>query len=111
MCREKSGLTLWDPCPLLISHRYTHRLVGPPNTGMPPLPFLSSLACLPRLATATPCVCLLLPPGLLVSSSPWMGPHFLERKAEIDTDHGPALVPHGGKKSGTHLSPVITASL
>lgn len=78
---------------------------------MLPLPFLSSLVCLPRQATATPCVRLLLLPGLLVSSSPQMDLPFLERKAEIDTDHGPALVPCGGKESGTCLPPVITARL
>lgn len=94
---------------MLNSHRHT--LVGPLRTGMLPLPFLSSLVYVPRQATATPCVCLLLLPGLLVSSSPRMDSPFLERKVETDTNHGPALVPHGGKKSGTHLSSVITARL
>lgn len=40
----------------LNSHRHTHRLVGPLRTGMLPLPFLSSLVCVPRQATAVPCV-------------------------------------------------------
>jgi len=106
-CEGKTGFTLWDPCLLLNSHRCTHRLVGPFRMGMLHLPFLSSLLCVRGRATAALCACLSLLPGLLVSPSPWIDPPFLERKTETDTGHGPELVPHGGKKSRTHLSSVI----
>lgn len=86
-CEGKRGFTLRDACLLLNSYRHSHRFVGSLGTGILPLQFLSSLVCLPRQTTATPCVCLLPLPGLLVSSSPRMNPPFLKRRTKTDTDH------------------------